>query len=154
MGHLTVSEITELKDHVGADLGTSRWIEVDQARIDEFARATGDHQWIHVDVDRATRESPFGGTVAHGYLTVALAAGLLPELLTVERSTRVINYGIDKLRLKEPVPAGSRLRVGGRIKHVREIGGGGARVTFAVQWEVEGARRPVCTADVVYVYFR
>jgi acyl dehydratase len=154
MAPLTVSEISELKEHVGTDLGKSQWTVVDQARIDEFARATGDHQWIHVDVERAAAESPFGGTVAHGYLTVSIAAALLPELLTVERCSRIINYGIDKLRLKEPVHAGSRLRVGGTLTHVREIGGGGARVTFSVQWEVEGARRPVCTAEVVYVYFR
>lgn len=154
MATLTVSEIAELKQHVGTDLGTSEWIVVDQERIDTFARATGDHQWIHVDVDRAGAESPFGGTVAHGYLTVSLAAGLLPTLLTVERCSRIVNYGIDKLRMKEPVPAGSRLRVGGTLQHVREISGGGARVTFAVKWEVEGARRPVCTGEVVYVYFR
>jgi len=154
MPSLTLSEISELKDHVGTDLGKSRWIVVDQARIDEFARATGDRQWIHVDVERAAAESPFGGTVAHGYLTVSLAAALLPDLLTVEKCSRIVNDGIDRLRLKEPVPAGSRLRVGGTIRHVRGIGGGGARVTFSVVWEVEGARRNVCTADVVYVYFR
>jgi len=153
MPPLTVSKIADLKDHVGTDLGYSEWIVVDQARIDEFARATGDHQWIHVDPRRAAKESPFGGTIAHGYLTVSLAAALLPELLTVERCSRIVNYGIDKLRLKEPVPAGSRLRVGGTLTHVREIPGSGARATFSVRWEVEGARRPACTADVVYVYF-
>ena len=151
---LKLEEISDLKDHVGTDLGVSSWATIDQDRIDEFARATGDFQWIHTDPERAKAESPFGGTVAHGYLTISLAAGLLPELLEVENCSRILNYGIEKLRLKEPVPVGSRLRVGGSLKHVREIGSDGARVTYAVFWEVEGARRPVCRADVVYVYFR
>ena len=153
MPRLTLSGIGDLKDHVGAELGPTDWVVVDQARIDEFARATGDDQWIHTDVDRAANESPFGGTVGHGYLTVSLAAGLLAQLIVIEKSSRVINYGIDKLRLKEPVPVGSRLRLGGHLTHVRQVPGGGARVTLKLAWEVEGARRPVCTAELVYVYF-
>jgi acyl dehydratase len=140
-------------DLVGTEIGPSDWMVVHQERIDAFAHATGDHQWIHVDCARAARESPFGGTVAHGYLTVSLASVLLPEILRVEKCTRVVNYGIDKLRLREPVPAGARLRLGGVISNVREIRGGAYRVTFSLRWEVEGARRPVCLADVVFVYY-
>jgi acyl dehydratase len=150
---IQVPNVAALKDLAGTDLGTSDWMVVGQERIDEFARATGDDQWIHVDVRRAARESPFGGTVAHGYLTMSLASALLPELLVVEKCSQVVNYGIDKLRLREPVPAGAKLRLGGEIKHVREIRGGACRVTLALRWEVEGARRPVCLADVVFVYF-
>jgi acyl dehydratase len=153
MPPLKISEIDELKSHVGADLGVSTWTVVDQARIDAFAESTGDRQWIHVDTGRAAEESPFGGTVAHGYLTVSLAAALLPELCFVEKCSRVINYGIDKLRMKEPVPAGSRLRIGARLTNVRDISGG-AWVTFSVKWEVEGARRPVCAAELTYIYYR
>lgn len=154
MATLSVSEISELKDHVGRDLGESEWVLVDQERIDAFARATGDQQWIHVDVDRATADSPFGGTIAHGYLTLGLAPALLPELLAIEKCSRVVNYGIEKLRFKEPVRAGSRVRVGARLAHFREIKGSAARVTLALRWELEGAKRPACTAEVVYVYYR
>jgi acyl dehydratase len=153
MAPLKVSEIDGLKSHAGADLGMSSWTVVDQARIDSFAESTGDHQWIHVDAERAARESPFGGTVAHGYLTLSLVAALLPELCVVENCSRVVNYGIDKLRMKEPVPAGSRLRIGARLANVRDISGG-AWVTFSVKWEVEGTKRPVCSADLTYIYYR
>lgn len=153
MTTLRVSEISELKDHIGADLGESEWVLVDQKRIDAFAQATGDDQWIHVDAERARAESPFGGTIAHGYLTMGLAPALLPQLLAIEKCSRVVNYGIDKLRFKEPVRAGSRLRVGATVAHVRDIKGGAARVTLTLRFEVEGASRPACTADVVYVYY-
>ena len=154
MPPLRVSEISELEQHVGTDLGTSSWVLVDQARIDAFAEATGDHQWIHVDPVRAAAESPFGATIAHGYLTVSLAPALLPELISVDACSRVINSGIEKLRLKEPVTAGSRVRIGATLTHVREIAGGGARVALSLRWEVEGAKRPAGTGEVVYVYFR
>ena len=152
-GPTVVSDVASLKDLAGAKLGTSQWIVISQERIDDFAKATGDDQWIHVDVERAVRESPFRGTVAHGYLTISLAGALLPEILVVEKCSRVVNYGIDKLRLREPVPAGRRLRLSGEIKHVRGIRGGGCRVTLGLRWEVDGARRPVCIADMILVYY-
>lgn len=150
---LVVPSVAAIADHVGTDLGVSDWITIEQAQIDAFAQATGDRQWIHVDVERAERESPFGGTIAHGYLTVSLASALLPKLVVVEKSSQVVNYGIDKLRLKEPVRAGSRLRLGGTIKAVRMLPNGAARTTLALRWEVEGARRPVCVGEAVFVYF-
>ncbi len=148
-----VPDVASLKDFEGADLGASSWTIVNQDQIDAFATATGDHQWIHVDVERAACESAFGQTIAHGYLTIALASALLPEILTVKECSRVVNYGIDRLRLREPVPAGSMLRIAGSLKNVRAIRNGAARVTLALRWEVDGARRPVCVADVVYVYY-
>ena len=148
-----VPDVSSLKDLVGTDLGPSDWIDVTQERIDDFARATGDVQWIHVDVERAKRESPFGQTIAHGYLTVSLASVLLPQLLVVEKCSRIVNYGIDKLRLKEPVPAGAKLRIAGSVADVRGVPGGGARVSLALRWEVEGARRPACQGEAVFVYF-
>jgi acyl dehydratase len=150
---LVIPDIAALYDLVGRDLGNSDWILVSQDRIDEFARATGDHQWIHVDVERASNESPFGGTVAHGYLTVSLAPTLLPQLLVVEKCSRVVNYGIDKLRLREPVLAGTQVRLGGEIKSVRKVANDAVLVTHALRWEAEGVKRPVCRADIVYVYY-
>ena len=148
-----VPDVASLKGFEGVELGHSDWYTISQDQIDDFARATGDRQWIHIDVERAERESPFGGTVAHGYLTVSLASVILPELILVEKYSQIVNYGIDKLRFREPVPADSRIRVGGTLKHVRNIAGGAARVTLALRWEVEGARRPVCQAELVYVYY-
>lgn len=153
MGATVIPDIASLKDHVGESLGTTDWVEVSQRQIDEFARATGDHQWIHVDVERARRESPFGGTIAHGYLTISLAPALLPELLVVENCARTVNYGIDKMRLPAPVPAGAKVRLSAEIKHVRDVRGGAARMTIACTFHVEGVRKPCCTANLIYVYY-
>ena len=116
---LIIPDVASLPEYEGRDLGHSSWHTIDQPRIDAFASATGDHQWIHVDRERAERESPFGGTVAHGFLTVALAPALLPELVEVSNCSRIVNYGIEKLRLREPVPAGARIRLGASIHGVR-----------------------------------
>ncbi len=148
-----ISHISALKTYVGKPLGTTDWHTVTQEQIDAFARATGDEQWLHVDVERAERESPFGGTIAHGYLTISLAPVLLPQLIQVENAARTVNFGIEKMRLPAPVPAGGRIRLSAEIKHVRDITGGGARVTIALSFAVEGGRKPCCTADVIYVYF-
>jgi acyl dehydratase len=150
---LVVPDIAALRALVGQDLGVSDWVLVSQERIDEFAHATGDDQWIHVDVERAKHESPFGGTVAHGYLTLGLAPALLPQLLVVEKCSRVVNYGIDKLRLREPVAAGTRVRLGGEIKSVRNIAKDAVLVTHALRWDAESVARPVCRAEVLYVYY-
>lgn len=148
-----IPDIATLKTYVGKPLGTTDWHAVTQEQIDDFARATGDHQWIHVDVERAERESPFGGPIAHGYLTIALVPVLLPQLLRVESAARTVNFGIDKMRLPAPMPAGGRVRLSAEIKHVRGIAGGAARVTISLRFEVEGGRKPCCVADVIYIYF-
>jgi len=148
-----VPDVASLNEFEGVELGPSAWLTITQEQIDDFAEATGDRQWIHIDVERAERESPFGSTVAHGYLTVSLASVILPELILVEKYSQIINYGIDKLRFREPVPAGARMRIAGTLQHVRNIAGGAARVTRALRWEVDGARRPVCQAELVYVYY-
>ena len=150
---LVVPNIEALADCIDTPIGPSEWITVDQARIDAFARATGDDQWIHTDSERAARESPFGQTIAHGYLTLALAPVLLREIFSVENCSQIINAGIDRLRLKEPVAAGSRLRFTGRILGVRRVPGGAARVNLSLRWELEGAKRPACRGEAVYVYF-
>ncbi len=148
-----IPDIPSIKDFIGKPLGRSDWFTVTQEQIGDFARATGDHQWIHVDVERARRESPFGGPIAHGYLTMCLAPALLPQLIRVDNSSRTVNYGIDKMRLPVPVPAGARLRLSAEIKNVRNVPGGAARVTIGLTFVVEGLTRPCCTADAIYVYF-
>ena len=149
----TIPDIPSLASFIGKPLGESDWYTITQEQIGEFARATGDHQWIHVDVDRAKKESPFGGTIAHGYLTMAMAPALLPQILRVNGSSRTINYGIDKMRLPRPVPAGARIRLTAEIKHVRSVPGGAARVTISLVFHVEGMKKPCCTGDAIYVYF-
>lgn len=148
-----IPSISDLKGFVGKRLGPSDWVVVEQARIDAFAEATGDHQWIHVDPERAASDSPFGGPIAHGYLTISLAPALLPEVIRVEGVRHVVNYGLDKMRLPTPVRAGARVRLSLEIKDVREISGGAARACLGFTFEVEGAQKPACTADAVYVYY-
>ncbi len=150
---LIIPDVASIPEYEGRELGYSDWHTIDQTRIDAFAAATGDHQWIHVDRERAGRESPFGGTVAHGFLTVALAPALLPELVEVSNCSRIVNYGIEKLRLREPVPSGSRIRLGASIRGVRSVPGGAMWVSLAVKFEVEGVKRAVCTGELIFVYF-
>ncbi|MBK7949483.1 MAG: MaoC family dehydratase [Deltaproteobacteria bacterium] len=150
---LSIPDVASLPDYAGRDLGYTDWHTVDQARIDAFAEATGDRQWIHVDRERAQRESPFGDTVAHGFLTVALAPALLPELVEVSNCSRIVNYGIEKLRLREPVRSGAKIRLGASITGVRSVPGGAMWVSLAVKFEVDGIKRPVCAGELIFVYF-
>lgn len=153
MGSPTViRSLAAVKDYVGVELPVSDWIPITQERIDAFANATDDHQWIHTDVERARRESPWKETIAHGYLTLALVPALLRQILSVEGSPTAVNTGIDKMRLSSPVLAGSRVRLSATIKHVRELPRGGVRVAIHVNLEVEGSSKPACTADVIYLY--
>src|SRR5262249_46613669 len=124
-----VPNIAALKSLVGQKLGPSEWTTVSQKQIDAFAEATGDHQWIHVDVERAKRESPFKQPIAHGYLTISLAPVLLPQVVRVEGVKMAVNYGLESMRLPAPVPSGSRVRMSAELKDVREMPGGGARAT-------------------------
>ena len=141
----------ELKAAIGKPLGFSDWLEIDQARIDQFADATGDHQWIHVDVERA-KETPFGGTIAHGYFTVALLAPLLDELLTVQGASLSINYGIDKLRFPAPLPVGARFRAGAELREVDEIPGG-VQMKLVATVEVEDSPKPALVAECLFRHY-
>jgi acyl dehydratase len=136
-----------LLNAVGTDLGVSQWLTIDQARIDKFADATGDHQWIHVDPERAAT-GPFGATIAHGYLTMSLSSRFLPELLTVERTSMGLNYGVDRVRFPAPVRVGSRVRARGEITAAEEVKGG-VQVTVRVTVEIEGSERPACVIDAL-----
>jgi acyl dehydratase len=143
----------ELKTLAGTDLGSSDWITVDQHRIDTFADATGDHQWIHVDPERA-KDGPFGGTVAHGYLTLALLIPLWTDLLDVADVTTKVNYGLDKVRFPAPVPAGARIRLSGTLGDVAEVPGDGVQLTADLTVEIEGGAKPACVARPVFRFYR
>jgi len=150
---LTVETPKDLLQHVGRELGPSAWIVVDQAMIDRFADATGDHQWIHVDVERARREMPGGKTIAHGYLTLSLIPRMAATLLEITRRGRGINYGSNKVRFISPVPAGSRVRLRQRIVNAEEVPGNGIRVTSEMTVEVEGQVRPALVAEVIGIRY-
>lgn len=141
------SSSDELRAAVGEELGPSDWLEVDQKRIDLFAAATGDHQWIHVDPERAAA-GPFGTTIAHGYLTLSLLPSLVPLLMRVSPMRMGINYGLNKVRFPAPVPVGSRLRARAVITELTEVEGG-VQLTTAVTVEREGGGKPVCVAESV-----
>ena len=136
----------------GQEIGVSDWLEIDQARINQFADATGDHQWIHVDVERAKREMPGGKTIAHGYLTLSLLPRLSHAILHIRKRSRGINYGSNKVRFTAPVPAGSRVRLHQTLKAVEDIEGG-VRMTFDNQIEVEGSSRPALVAETMGLAF-
>ena len=139
----------DLKALVGQQTGVSEWYTVEQSTIDKFAEATGDHQWIHVDVERAKKEMPGGKTIAHGYLTLSLIPRLAATLLKVEKRSRGINYGMNKVRFISPVPAGARVRLKQTIKAVDDIDGGGVRITSEMVMEVEGGTRPALIAETM-----
>ncbi|GAA0378859.1 MaoC family dehydratase [Streptomyces olivoreticuli] len=141
------SSSDELRAAVGEELGPSDWLEVDQKRIDLFAAATGDHQWIHVDPERAAK-GPFGTTIAHGYLTLSLLPSLVPLLMRISPVRMGINYGLNRVRFPAPVPVGSRLRARAVITGVSEVEGG-VQLTTAVTVEREGGDKPVCVAESV-----
>ncbi|MFJ2900989.1 MULTISPECIES: MaoC family dehydratase [unclassified Streptomyces] len=137
---ITVNGLDELRKLAGGDLGTSDWIEVTQERIDLFADATGDHQWIHVDPERA-RQGPFGAPIAHGYLTLSLFIPLFTALLDVQGVTTKVNYGLNKVRFPAPVKAGSRIRLHGRLAEVTEVPGG-VQIVVDGTVEIEGGAKP------------
>ena len=137
---------------VGRSYGPTDWLIIDQARINAFAEATGDHQWIHVDSERAAK-GPFGGTIAHGFLTLALVSYFLPQLLTAEGMKLDLNYGCDRVRFPGVVRSGSRVRARAQIISVEEVGGGAVQVKIRVTVEAEGIEKPVCVADTLSRFY-
>lgn len=138
---------SDLLAAVGVDLGTTDWLAITQERVDTFADATGDHQWIHVDPERA-KDGPFGGTIAHGYLTLSLVNTFLPDLLEVRNVSMGVNYGTDRTRFPAPVPVGSRIRGRAELSGAEAVKGGvQARVTVTV--EIEGSDRPACVVETI-----
>jgi len=140
-----------LKAHVGDHLGYSDWHEITQEQVNRFADATLDHQWIHVDPERA-KAGPFGGPIAHGYLTLSLGPHLLGQVFQVDGTKMGVNYGLNKVRFPSPVPVGSKLRLGATLAGVEDIAGG-AQVSVTMSFEVEGQEKPSCVAEVVFRYY-
>ncbi len=142
----------DLKNAVGKQLGVSDWLEIDQQRIDKFADATGDHQWIHVDPERA-KNGPFGATIAHGYLTQSLVNYFLPQIVEVHGISMGVNYGANRIRFPAPVPVGSRIRGSAELLGVEETKDGGVPATIRVSVEIEGSERPGCVIDTISRYY-
>jgi acyl dehydratase len=142
---------SELKESVGKQLGVSEWLEIDQARIDTFADATGDHQWIHVDPERA-KDGAFGSTIPHGYLTLSLVNKFLPEIIDVRGISMGVNYGSDRLRFPAPVPVGARIRGSAELIKVEDVKGNAVQSTVRVTVEIEGSDRPACIIDTISRY--
>ena len=145
---ITVNGIDELKGLAGQDLGHSEWLEITQERVNTFADATGDHQWIHVDVEKA-EAGPFGGPIAHGYLTLSLVIPLFGELLKVDGVKMGVNYGLEKVRFPHPVPVGSKIRLNAKVVSVEDVPGG-TQSTFDFTVEIDGVAKPACVARTVY----
>lgn len=146
-----INGIEELKSKVGDHVGYSDWHEVTQEQVNLFADATGDHQWIHIDVERA-KAGPFGGPIGHGFLTISLAPVLLAEVMTVTGISMGVNYGLNKLRFPSPVPVGSKLRAGAKVLDVTDVAGG-VQVALEVTFEIEGGTKPVCVAEILFRYY-
>jgi acyl dehydratase len=144
---LTLNGLEEVKAHVGEELGVSDWLDVTQEKIDEFAAVTGDDQWIHIDVERA-KESPFGGTIAHGYYTLSLAPRFSYDMFSFEGFAFGVNYGLNRLRFPAPLPVGSRVRMRAKLLSVEEIPGG-AQLTTELTFERDGGEKPVCVAETL-----
>jgi acyl dehydratase len=150
---IEIERPADLTQYIGSEIGVSDWFTVDQAIIDKFAEATGDFQWIHVDVERAKREMPGGRTIAHGYLTLSLVPRLAQTIYRIRRRSRGLNYGSNRIRFTGQVPAGSRIRLRQKIKSVEPVEGGGVRITTENSVEVEGAARPALVAETISVQF-
>ena len=148
----TYEALADLKPLVGAAVGSSNWLLVDQQRINTFADATGDHQWIHVDVERA-KQSPFGGTIAHGFLTLSLLPVLMSEAFEIKGLKMGLNYGLNKVRFVKPVPAGSRVRGHFKLLSWEPLDGNGAQLTYELTVEIDGGDKPACVAESIVRYF-
>jgi len=148
------NDFEELKSAVGSEIGVSDWMEVTQQQIERFADATGDDQWIHVDVERAKRELPTHKTIAHGLLTLALAPELIRAVARIRGLKRTLNYGANRIRYLAPVPSGSRLRGRLRIADAEDVKPDGLRVTYGLTIEIEGGTRPACVAELIALHYR
>ncbi|MFC4536608.1 MaoC family dehydratase [Sphaerisporangium dianthi] len=148
----TAYGLDEIKALAGADLGHSGWLEITQDRVNTFADATDDHQWIHVDPDRA-KDGPFGGPIAHGYLTLSLVIPLFGELLDIQGVKMSVNYGLDKVRFPSPVRVGAKIRLGATVASVEDVPGDGLQMQLDLTVEIEGASKPACVARAIYRHY-
>ncbi|MEA2375025.1 MAG: hypothetical protein QOD53_1488 [Thermoleophilaceae bacterium] len=149
MAQVTVNGVEEFRALLGREIGPTEWHEVSQQDIDDFARLVGDHQWIHVDVERAKTESPFGTTVAHGNLTLSMIDGMRHELMQSTGFKLGVNYGWNKVRFPAPVPAGAKVRAKAEVMSVDDVGGGWVQIVTKFTVETEGGQKPVCVGESV-----
>jgi acyl dehydratase len=149
MAQTTAHGVEGVQGLVGQQLGHSDWVTITQEQVNQFAEATGDHQWIHVDPERAKKESPFGGPIAHGYLTLSLLPALMPEIVEISGFRMGVNYGTEKVRFPSPVPVGARVRAAATLEAATPFEGG-IQMNLAVTVEVEGGSKPAMVATVVY----
>jgi acyl dehydratase len=145
-------QYSDIKSLVGDEIGVSEWYEVTQEEVNAFAKATHDEQWIHVDVERAKKESPFGGPIAHGYYTLSLVPYLMDQIWTVNGTSAALNYGLNRLRFPAPVLIGKRIRLRSRLTSADDVPGG-VQVVMLLNIELEGGDKPVCVADGVFRYY-
>jgi len=143
----------DMKNHVGEEFGVSEWVTVDQAMIDKFAEATGDHQWIHVDVERARKEMPDGKTIAHGFLTLSLVPRLAAGIWKIEKRSRGVNYGLNKLRFTGTVPVDAKVRLRQTLRNAEDVKNDGVRLTFEHVVEVEDQDRPALVAEGLSIVY-
>ncbi|MFC4013863.1 MaoC family dehydratase [Nonomuraea purpurea] len=148
----TAAGLAELKALTGADLGHSSWLEIGQERVNAFADVTGDHQWIHLDPERAGR-GPFGGTIAHGYLTLSLVIPLFTELLEIGGVRMSVNYGLNRVRFPAPVKVGGRIRLAATVVSVEDVAGDGVQMVVDFTVEIDGSAKPACVAQAVYRHY-
>lgn len=144
----TIATVEELKGLVGQEVAVSDWVTISQERVNMFADATGDHQWIHLDAERCRRESPYGGTIAHGFLTLSLLPMLMESAIRMPNCKMGVNYGVNKVRFPAPVPVGSRIRARATLLEVEDIEGG-AQMIWKVTMERDGGDKPVCVVESV-----
>ncbi|MFT4582715.1 MAG: acyl dehydratase [Gammaproteobacteria bacterium] len=143
----------DMKNHIGEEFGVSEWVDVDQAMIDKFAEATGDHQWIHVDPERAKNEMPGGKTIAHGFLTLSLLPRLGATIWSIKNRSRGVNYGLNKMRFTAPVPVGARVRLTQKLLNAEDVKNDGIRLTFENVIEIEGEARPALIAEALSIAY-
>ncbi|MDA0822559.1 MAG: MaoC family dehydratase [Proteobacteria bacterium] len=143
----------DMKNHIGEEFGVSEWVDVDQAMIDKFAEATGDHQWIHVDPQRAKSEMPGGKTIAHGFLTLSLLPRLGATIWSIKHRSRGVNYGLNKMRFTAPVPVGSRVRLTQKLLNAEDVKNDGVRLTFENVIEIEGETQPALIAEALSIAY-
>ena len=148
MSARVITGVDGLKAAIGEHLGYSEYFDVSQERVNQFAEATGDHQWIHVDVERA-KSGPFGGPIAHGYLTLSLGPMLYPTVVRIEGFSMGVNYGANKIRFPSPVPVGSKIRLGVKLLEIEEIANG-VQMTMEFTFECQGASKPSCVAEIIF----
>ncbi|MCU0446081.1 MAG: MaoC family dehydratase [Microscillaceae bacterium] len=150
---LTVKGLDELRTYVGKEIGVSDWFEINQERINQFAEATGDHQWIHVNVEMAKQFSPFKTTIAHGFMTLSLMPMLMEKIWKIEGGKMGVNYGTNKVRFTAPVPVDSKIRLKASLAALQDIENGGVQMTVNAVFEREGQEKPVCVAEAISLLY-